>query len=285
MIDLKLKKRETSGSNEITVISEFYQQSGSKNNSKFKFARLDNNFAHYLPYLKDGAVKLYLHYAMSANNETGESWYGIQTSGNKIGVTERSINNWNKELEDMGLICRISAGRKSKSTFLLPITGFAKKANFDYINQLLIKFNLFGSNEHTRIFGRFQSVTKLYIKVMKEEKTSILETHCVYLGKINGQKEMEIPEIKVFLYTTLKPANEPLALKLLKTDFVEKVIIVKEKDDFQIGGKKLQCNSNDLKSFFINDVFKIDRVDENIIYEIMEQLTSDIDISDLPTIS
>jgi|GEM_PF-2081648 len=283
MIDLKLKKRAISDTNEATVISEFYQQSGSKNNQNFKFAKLDNNFAYYLPYLKDGAVKLYLHYAMSANNETGESWYGIQTTGNKIGATERSINNWNNELEDLGLICRMSAGRKSKSTFLLPLTGFAKKFDYEHIDQILKKFNLFQPNEHTKIFGRFQSVTKLYIKVIEEGKPLVIETQCIYLEKTNGHKEMEIPKIKIFLYTALKPTGEALTQKMLETDFEKKVIIVKEKDVVQIGGNNL----NAFKAFFINisDGFKKDKVDENFIYEIMEQLTSDIDLNDLPTIS
>ncbi len=284
MIDLKLKKTDVSYSNEKTVISEFYQQSVSKNNTEFKFAKLDNNFAHYLPYLKDGAVKLFLHYAMVANNETGESWYGIQTSGNKIGVTERSINNWNNELEDIGLIYRMSTGKKSKSTFLLPLTGFAKKVTSENINQLLKTFNLFEPNEYTKVFGRFQSVTKLYIKVMKEDKASILETQCVYLEKNNGRNKMEIPKIKFFLYTKKESTNESLNKKMLETDFTEKAIIVKEKDDIQIGGKNLQCNSDHYKSFFINDVFKIDKVDENI-YSIMDQLTNNNDLTDLPIIS
>lgn len=94
---------------------------------------------------------------------------------------------------------------------------------------------------------------------------------------------MEIPKIKIFLYTALKPTGEALTQKMLETDFEKKVIIVKEKDVVQIGGNNL----NAFKAFFINisDGFKKDKVDENFIYEIMEQLTSDIDLNDLPTIS
>lgn len=284
MIDLKLKKSDGIYSNEKVVVSEFYKQSVSKNNAEFKFAKLDNNFVHYLPYLKDGAVKLYLHYAMAANNDTGESWYGIQTSGNKIGVTERSISNWNNELEDMGLIYRMSTGKKSKSTFLLPLTGFAKKVNSKNINQILKTFDLFNSNEYTRVFGHFKNLTKLYIKITKEEKTSILEIQCIYLEKINRRNETEIPPIKFFLYEMKESTNNPLHKKMLNTDFTEKAILIKEKNDIQIGGKSLKCNSKVFHSFFINDILKMDKADE-IIYEIMNQLTSGIDFSDLPIIS
>ncbi|MCI8331692.1 MAG: hypothetical protein HFE78_02565 [Clostridiales bacterium] len=283
-MDLKLNKAGRSYDNEKTVISEFYQQSVSKNNTAFKFAKLDNNFAHYLPYLKDGAVKLFLHYAMAANNETGESWYGIQTSGNKIGATDRSINNWNNELEGMGLIYRMSTGKKSKSTFLLPLTGFAKKVSLENINRLLQTFNLFKANEYTRIFGEFQNVTKLYLKVMKDNTESIIEIQCIFLLKTNGQNKCDIPKIKFFLYTTQDIINESLHKNMLDTNFTEKVIIVKEKNDIQVGGKTLSCNSDDFKSFFINDTLKIDKVDENI-YSIMDQLTDNTDFSNLPTIS
>lgn len=284
MIDLKLKKAGRFYDNEKTVIAEFYQQSVSKNNTEFKFAKLDNNFAHYLPHLKDGAIKLFLHYAMAANNETGESWYGIQTSGNKIGATDRSINNWNNELEDMGLIYRMSSGKKSKSTFLLPLTGFAKKVSSENLNQLFTTFRLFDSSEHTKIFGKFQNVTKLYIKVVKEDKVSIIEIQCIFLKKTNGQIKWDIPKIKIFLYTIQESTNESLHKKMLGTDFTEKVIVVKEKDNIQIGGKTLPCNSDYFKSFFINDTLKMDKVDENI-YSIMNQLTDNTDFSNLPIIS
>ena len=38
-----------------------------KSNKAFRFAKVDSNFAAFLPYLKDGAVKLYLYYAVVAN--------------------------------------------------------------------------------------------------------------------------------------------------------------------------------------------------------------------------
>ena len=96
MIKLNLKRNENRFKNtESELLALFHASATGKSNKVFRFAKVDSNFAAFLPYLKDGAVKLYLYYAVVANNDTGESWYSIDTISKKLGATERSIGNWN----------------------------------------------------------------------------------------------------------------------------------------------------------------------------------------------
>lgn len=87
------------------------------------FFMLYKDFANFLPELTTGALKLYLFYGFNAKNETGESWYSIDTIAEKLGTTSRSINTWNAELESLGLIYRVSENRSSKVTYLVPYTS------------------------------------------------------------------------------------------------------------------------------------------------------------------
>ena len=126
MLNLNLKKKETLFQNaETDTLSLFYVNGTGKLNKEFRFAKIDSHFGAFLPYLTDGAVKLYLHYAFAANSNTGESWHSMDTISRELGTTERSIGNWNRSLEDLGLIYRTRNKKKSKTTFILPLTGFA----------------------------------------------------------------------------------------------------------------------------------------------------------------
>ncbi|MSU02146.1 hypothetical protein [Tissierella pigra] len=86
------------------------------------FFMLYKDFSNFLPELSTGALKLYLFYGFNAKNETGESWYSIDTISEKLATTPRSINTWNSELEKLGLIYRSSENKSSKTTFLIPYT-------------------------------------------------------------------------------------------------------------------------------------------------------------------
>jgi len=150
MINLNLKRNETRFRNvEKDLLTMFHSCGTGKSNKNFRFAKVDSNFVNFLPYLKDGAVKLYLYYAAAANNDTGESWHSIDTISKKLSATERSIGNWNNQLENMGLIYRTSIGKRSKATFVLPLTGFAVKMSASQMEQALTELNLYTSNEHS----------------------------------------------------------------------------------------------------------------------------------------
>ncbi|MBA1395118.1 hypothetical protein EQ500_14800, partial [Lactobacillus sp. XV13L] len=60
----------------------------------------------YLPYISNGALKLYIDYGFRSKNKTGDSWPSVRTLARELGVDERTINNWNSELLDLQLIAR-----------------------------------------------------------------------------------------------------------------------------------------------------------------------------------
>jgi hypothetical protein len=276
---LNLKKKEELYKNvEKDVISDFYKYSTNKNKN-FRFTMLDNNFNAFLPYLKDGTVKLYLYYALAAKNESGESWHSADTISKKLDVTDRSIINWNKELEDMGLIYRTSNGKKSKTTFILPLTGFTTKMNIEKINQIFTDLRLFDSTEHTRIFGKFHSLTKLYIKT--EKQNMVNEIICVCLEKCIKIKNAEINKVRIFLYDFNLIEKSDLCSKITTENDAEDVFIVKEKESVEFGGKTFRYGSTNYNCYFINHTCKI--TDEEIS-ENMDQLTANIDFSDMPKI-
>lgn len=275
MINLNLKKKEDLFKNvEKEVLSTFYTSSTNKVNKNFRFAKLDSNFSLYLPYLKDGAIKLYLYYALAANSESGESWHSLDTISRKLNATDRSIGNWNNELEDMGLIFRTNSGRKSKTTFLLPLTGFSVKMSIKKIKQVILELKLYDLNQYTRIFGQLQPLTRIYIR--DENQDTLTEVLCAHLEKINkcGNEEHHI---STFLYDVTLVEDKEIVSKILTTGKEGKVMIVKGGKEITLNGKPFQK----VNCFYINDTIKID---DAAIYDIMTQLTDDIDISELPEI-
>ena len=112
---------------------------------KENFLMLYKDFANFLPELTTGALKLYLFYGFSAKNETGESWYSIDTIAEKLDTTARSINTWNSELEKMELIYRLADSKSSKTTFLIPYTNqmiFSDLSVNDFMKDYLNNSNI-----------------------------------------------------------------------------------------------------------------------------------------------
>ena len=276
MLKLNLKKNETRFKNvENDLLALFFSSATSKSNKTFRFAKVDNNLTAFLPYLTDGAVKLYLYYALAANNDTGESWHSIDKISQKLGTTERSISNWNHQLEDLGLIYRTSTGKKSKATFVLPLTGFALKMSIQQIEQAIRELDLYHAGVYTKIFGKVQSLTKLYIK--GEVPDSVNEILCVHLQKRTVVNSVEVNCVDAFIYN-ISAADEETAKKFRDFESEVKVAIVNGEKEITLGSK----TPAPLTCFFINDAPKID---DTAIYEIMSQLTDDVDLSDLPQIT
>lgn len=72
-------------------------------------------------YLKDisgGACKLYI-FLGSVAKSSGESWYSVKRMAEQLGVSQRTIDNYLKELEDFGLIVR-ERSNSSSTTYLCP---------------------------------------------------------------------------------------------------------------------------------------------------------------------
>jgi len=78
---------------------------------------------NHLRDISSGSLKLLIYYGFQSKNETGESWHSISTIAQYFTATEKTINNWNRELEARGLISRVDNGKaNSKYTWLLPFS-------------------------------------------------------------------------------------------------------------------------------------------------------------------
>lgn len=124
-IDLKLGR---------STKEEYTEIKHTENNYKFwrehrknwnqTFFMVPSEVLSYVSSIKSRAMSLYLYYSYRAGNNTGKSWASVERAAEELAISTKSVNNWNNELESLGLIARISEGRSSKTTYLLPVTDF-----------------------------------------------------------------------------------------------------------------------------------------------------------------
>lgn len=119
------------------------------------FFMLYDDFNKFLPELSTGALKLYLFYGFSSRNTTGESWYGIDTLAERLDTTSRSINTWNKELEDLGLIYRASGNKSSSITYLIPYSDYTVHS-IESLEEFIQKYQ--NSKYISGILGNIQKI-------------------------------------------------------------------------------------------------------------------------------
>lgn len=175
------------------------------------------------------------------------------------------------------MIFRTSNGKKSKTTFVLPLTSFAVKMSEQRIAQVLTELRLSESNESSRIFGKFQSITKLYVKSQAQETiTSIL---CIHLNRVSTKGTTVINSVDTYIFAVLPPLNEDVAQKLFEYEGKGKVTIVDDEGNITLGKKTFDS----FNCFLVCVPSKVDRA---TIYDIMSQLTkSSVDFSDVEHIS
>ena len=71
--------------------------------------------------ISGNALKLYIFLGLVSDSITGESWYSIDSIAKYFDKSPRTINNWFKELKDLGLIDKIQFDYdKEAHTFLKP---------------------------------------------------------------------------------------------------------------------------------------------------------------------
>ena len=111
------------------------------NDSQQNFAIIPSDIVYYLSEFDNKALSLYLYYCLHARNDTGESWHSTNKCASELGVTVRSINNWNNVLERMGLIFREPNNHSSLSTFLLPLSNYISVFQNTKLDEYLKKYN------------------------------------------------------------------------------------------------------------------------------------------------
>lgn len=128
MSKFTLKRRNNIFDSESEYLGSNYNNWRSLQKDKINtFFQLYKSFFKYLPELKTGALALYLFYGFHSDNDKGNSWHSIDTIARELDTTERSINNWNKVLTDLGLILRVQGNTRSKITYLLPLSDYVVK--------------------------------------------------------------------------------------------------------------------------------------------------------------
>lgn len=90
-------------------------------NSGFFIVFNDFKDKNILKKINGNALKLYLFLGINSKNDTGESWYTIDSISKYFGKSHRTISYWIKELEDLNLIQRFQLEPNDVAhTFLQP---------------------------------------------------------------------------------------------------------------------------------------------------------------------
>lgn len=122
---------------------------------KTGYFSVSNGITSYLPLIKSPAINLYLYYCYRADNDKGDSFASIERIADDLGVSKKTINNWNSTLLDLGLILRIDKAYKSTTTQLLPVSDFimdiANDANIDVTSMQKTLINQLGYKRKTSI--------------------------------------------------------------------------------------------------------------------------------------
>lgn len=161
------------------------------NSKQENFARLYNSLKDYLPYISKGPLSVYIVYLIHANNETGSSFPSIDTIANMLDVSDRTINNWNSVLLDLGLIYREKTGsRLSSTTFLLPTSDYIV---FKKTQNILSAINDLGYREHQKIIRFIQkdnhSYSNFEYKMFYREYSNNIVRKVFFGEKIGMNKE------------------------------------------------------------------------------------------------
>ena len=106
---IKLAKKDSSNKSIDNIYKSNYKQwKVNLEKNKTPYFMLSKVFDKHLREITSGALKLYLYYGFHSKNDTGVSWHSIETISDYFQVSEKTINNWNKELIERGLIHRDS---------------------------------------------------------------------------------------------------------------------------------------------------------------------------------
>lgn len=146
---------------------------------QMNFAIIPSGILSYLSEFDNKALSLYLYYCLHANNNTGESWHSTNKCAEELGVTVRSINNWNNVLERMGLIFRESNNHSSVSTFLLPLTNYISVFQNTTLNDYLKKHD--EDILKSKFEGKLKSVINVFQYRQNYDTKNFTELHNVWL--------------------------------------------------------------------------------------------------------
>lgn len=168
---IKLVKVNESSNDENSLLCDQYANwkfNMDKKQVGAKFFILFKDFECHLKDISSGALKLYLYYGFHAKNETGVSWHSIDTIKTYFDVSEKSINNWNNELIERGLIQRLSKNNsRNKVTYLLPFSmNFIRPKDIE----------IFNNENFSSVYGTIVKAFHLFQWRQDEENSTSFKT-------------------------------------------------------------------------------------------------------------
>lgn len=175
----------------------------------------------YIQAINSNAISLYLYYIYRAKNDTGVSWPSISLIAEELGVSEKSINNWNKTLEEIGLIHREKGILGSKNTYLLPISDYLSLENKGSYKKF-IEFS------REKVDGKLVAAFHLFqwIKNTDSEKYDIpynvicLVFRRTYKNPLHGREDFKVDKIVFFEEDVTKITFEESEIKDIIATFV-----------------------------------------------------------------
>ena len=175
----------------------------------------------YLPLLKSNSLNLYLFYCLNSNNEDGTSWYSTDSLAKSLDASTRSINTWNNDLIDLGLIYRIHDGKKSATTFLLPLSNYFVKVISPDLNKYIQTAN-------TDIDGELVSVIHLFQWRKNSEKEEYDQPYNVVLLTFEKtihpkQTNGEIIKKKKYVLLEIEEEIKEFSISLSAQNFQEDI--------------------------------------------------------------
>lgn len=245
-----------------------------RKDSKENYFIIPKELENYLPYFFNRALNLYLYYCFKAKNETGESWHAVTSIADKLGVTPKSINNWNKLLENAGLIVRKDDGHSSKTTFLLPLSNYytiekeltideyLKTVEKEFDGNLKALFHLFEwrKNKNEKEESQYDDPYNVLCCVF--ERAYSLENKTFFVNKYVLIEEKKLKEIKI-------KTNATAVYEDIYKHPEEKVINFFNKLNLP---EKPECT----ESFVINSKFNLTKEGDEKVLKLLDALINNI---------
>ncbi|MHB1043342.1 MAG: helix-turn-helix domain-containing protein [Eubacteriales bacterium] len=118
------------GKKKIEFLTNSYGEWKTKGLEKGGYFVIFNGFkTPFLKKISGKALKLYIYFGIHSGNYTGESWHSIETIAGFFGVSIRTVQNWVKELEELGLIERLQ--KKPNSVAYTYLKTYQYNINYD----------------------------------------------------------------------------------------------------------------------------------------------------------
>lgn len=165
------------------LIKDYYSSWRTSNKStNAPFAAIYSSFKDaHLATLEPGALRLYLYFSFSADNNTGQSWHSIQKIAHFFNAQTRTIDNWIRSLVDADLIYRERVDKHSHTTFIIPYGdtwmdfGPSNSKVFKEDNQKLVNDLIEVISKRAKVYGQIIKVYHLF--QWKEAKEGYVPKH------------------------------------------------------------------------------------------------------------